>query len=99
MEEAIQIFSQEYKNYHQAPDEGSFYKFLTHEQMLELWVRHGVEILFEKMLRGRLTIIQIKALKQVMFRNLFKLEFGGQSPKAWIRECEPDEGDLSSILD
>lgn len=40
---------------------------LSSEQLLELWVRNGVEVTFEQLLGNRLSLFAILELKQAMF--------------------------------
>lgn len=63
--------------------------------MAELWIRHALEISFDKVLESSLTTSEIKALKEILFGNLYRLEFGGRVPKP----REPDEDRLVSVLD
>lgn len=71
------------------------YRVLSQEQLREIWIRNGIEILFEKALEDLLPLPKIKALKHVMFEKLYRLEFGGRLPKY----CDADEDSLVSVLD
>ena len=71
------------------------YRVLSQEQLKEIWIRNGVEILFEKALEGLLPLPKIKALKRVMFEKLYRLEFGGRL-RQWR---DADEDSLVSVLD
>ena len=63
--------------------------------MREIWIRHGLEFMFEKILEDLLPLPKIKVLKHVMFEKLYRLEFGGRLPK----QPDADDGDLDSVFD
>lgn len=60
------------------PSRESLYRVLSPEQLREIYLRHGIDLLFEKALEGLLPRATIKALKQVFFEKLYRLEFGGR---------------------
>ena len=74
---------------------GSLYRVLSPEQLKEIYIRHGIELLFERTLESLLPLPKIQALKHVMFEKLYRLEFGGRLPK-WR---DADEDTLVSVLD
>ncbi|KAL8789536.1 MAG: hypothetical protein Q9195_006763 [Heterodermia aff. obscurata] len=79
----------------QPPGRGSLYQVLSQEQLREIWIRNGTELLFEDTLKSLLPVPTIKALKHVMFEKLYRLEFGGR-----LRKCrDADEYSSDSILD
>ena len=57
--------------------EGKFlYRVLSDEQMLELWIRQGVEERFERLLQYKVADEELRALKNLFFRFLYRTEFG-----------------------
>lgn len=89
--------SQQYQTfkqiYPQGANEQSFYQFLSEEQIQELWTRNAIEISFEEFLKHRLTISEMEALKRVMFKHLYRSDFGGRIPGI----LESDAHDPASI--
>ena len=71
------------------------YRVLSQDQLREIWIRNGIESLFEEALEDLLPPPQIKNLKHVMFEKLYRLEFGGRLRRLF----GADEDDLDSILD
>ena len=57
-------------------DEASLYRTLTEEQLLEIWMRQGVEIGFDALLGEELGREELRALKNVFFHLLYRPEFG-----------------------
>lgn len=55
-----------------------FYRVLSDEQLLELWMRQGVEKRFDALLNDKLGREEMQALKDVFFQHLYPSEFGGR---------------------
>lgn len=58
--------------------QGSLYRTLSEEQMLEIWMRQGVEIGFDALLGEELGREELRALRDVFFQLLYRAEFGGR---------------------
>ena len=59
-------------------DEASLYRTLTKEQMLEIWMRKGVEIGFDTLLGKKLGREELRALRAVFFQLLYRADFGSR---------------------
>ena len=57
-------------------DRASIYRTLSEEQMLEIWMRQGVEIGFEALLGEELGRDELRALRDVFFQLLYRPEVG-----------------------
>ncbi|KAG6991107.1 hypothetical protein G7Y79_00057g090890 [Physcia stellaris] len=84
LEEALAFSSQQYQAfkqiYPQGAGERTFYRFLSEEQIQEIWTRSAIALSFEDLLKNLLTIAEVEALKQVMFKHLYRSDFGGRVP-------------------
>ena len=49
---------------------------LSDEQLQELWLRNGAEMVFEEVLKASLAPSDLQELKRVMFQKLYRLTFG-----------------------
>ena len=49
---------------------------LSDEQLQELWLRNGAEMVFEEVLEASLAPSDLQELKRVMFQKLYRLTFG-----------------------
>ena len=56
--------------------QASLYRVLSEEQMLEIWMRQGVELGFDALLGEELGRDELRALKDVIFQLLYRPEFG-----------------------
>ena len=56
--------------------QASIYRTLSEEQMLEIWMRQGVEIGFDALLGEELGGDELQALRDVFFQLLYRPEFG-----------------------
>lgn len=54
----------------------SLYRILSEEQVLEIWMRNGVEIGFDALLGEKLDSEVLRALREVFFQLLYRLKFG-----------------------
>ena len=62
----------------EAMGQGSLYRLVSQEQLLEIWMRHGAEIGFDELLKDELGGEELRALKEVFFQFLYRLEIGGR---------------------
>ena len=97
LEEALAFSSQQYQTikqiYPQGAGEPTLYRFLSEEQIQEIWTRIAIAISFEDLLKNLLTTAEVEALKRVMFKHLYRSDFGGRVPGI----LESDDHDPSSI--
>ena len=56
--------------------QASLYRTLSEEQMLEICMRQGVEMGFDALLGEELGHDELRGLKDVFFRLLYRPEFG-----------------------
>ena len=61
-----------------AIDTNTVYRFLSDEQLQELWLRNGVEMTFDNVMKDMLGGSELQELKRVMFRHLYRVSFGGR---------------------
>ena len=96
-EEALATSSQQYQAfkqiYPQGAGERTFYRFLSEEQIQEIWTRSAIALSFEDLLNNLLTNAEVEALKRVMFKHLYRSDFGGRVPGI----LESDDHDPASM--
>ena len=54
------------------------YLLVSEEQLLELWMRRGMETRFDELLGDELGGEELRGLKDVFFQSLYRSEFGGR---------------------
>lgn len=57
------------------------HQVVSGEQLSELWIRNRVEKGFVELLKDELGGKELRALKDVFFNSLYRMEFGGRMQK------------------
>ena len=76
IEEAVQSLSAHPRPTLDASEAGPVCHLLSDEQLQELWLRNGAEMMFEDVLGDLLAPSDLQELKRVMFQKFYLLTFG-----------------------
>ncbi len=78
IEEEVQFLSSNVRPNLETFNADPVYHLLPDEQLQELWLRNGIEIVFEEVLRDFLAPSDLQELKRAMFQSLYRPNFGGR---------------------
>lgn len=76
IEEAVQSLSAQPRPTVDISEADPVCRFLSEEQLQELWLRNGAEMMFEEVLGGSLAPADLQELKRAMFQKMYLLTFG-----------------------
>ena len=76
IEEVVQSLSAQPRPTLDASEADPVCHLLSDEQLQELWLRNGAEMMFDEVLGDALTPLDLQELKRVMFQKMFLLTFG-----------------------
>ena len=76
IEEAVQSLSTQPRPTVDISEADPVCRLLSEEQLQELWLRNGAEMMFEEVLGGSLAPSDLQGLKRAMFQEFYLLTFG-----------------------